>query len=42
MIDRATGKLGPIDDIGAFLEGYVPGRFEDLAFIPTTGPNVTS
>ena len=44
MIDRATGKLGPIDDIGAFLEGFVPGRspFEDLAFIPTTGPNVTS
>ena len=42
MIDRATGALGPVDDIGAFLEGFIPGRFEDLAFIPTTGQNVTS
>ena len=41
MIDRATGALVPIDDIGAFLERYA-NQIEDLAFIPTTGPDVTS
>ena len=42
LIDRATHALDPIDDIGAFLEGYVLGRIEDLAFFPTTGPNAIS
>jgi FkbM family methyltransferase len=39
MIDRATGAPGPIDDIGVFVGEY-RDRIEDLAFIPTTGPNV--
>ena len=37
MIDRATGALGPIDDIGAFLEGFVPGRIRGSRLHPDYG-----
>jgi FkbM family methyltransferase len=42
MIDRATAALNPINDVASFLEEYVLGRIEDLAFLPTTGPNAIS
>src|SRR5262249_1136111 len=39
LIDRATSALDPVEDLGAFLDGYALGRIEDLAFLPTSGPN---
>jgi FkbM family methyltransferase len=42
LIDRETSALLPIDDVASFLEEYVLGRIEDLAFLPTTGPNAIS
>jgi FkbM family methyltransferase len=36
LIDRSSCSLQPIEDIGAFLDGFVLGRIEDLAFL--SGP----
>ncbi len=42
LIERGTGDLCPIDDPGAFLDGFALGRIEDLAFLPTTGPHAVA